>query len=158
MASYDRQFDIVRPSMDRLIRAPLEANDPQLLNPQSTSPVPLIPGELVQINSSYKYIRAVNATEPSFFCIEDRGDYGVQASRKMSAIMGGTFEADTIVFDTALTTIGVAVKWGSVNNSLSGSVARAGLVAQGGTGIILAYITRVAATNGGRLRVLQMFV
>lgn len=158
MASYDRKFEVVQPTLDRLVRKPLEASDPLLLNPLSTSPVALIQGELVQIDGTYKWIRATDAAKPSFFSIEDRGDYGVQASRKLSAIMGGgAFECDTIVYNTALVTVGAACQFGVVNNSLSGSVNRAGLVASAG-GIILGYITRPAATNGGLLRILQTLV
>jgi hypothetical protein len=156
MASYDRKFEVIQPSLDRLTRKPLEVADLSLLNP--TNPLSFIPGELVAIDGTYKYIRATVATAPSFFCIEDRGDYGVQASRKMSAIMGGgAFECDTIVYNTALVSVGAAVQLGVVNNSLSNSVNRSGLVASAG-GLVLGYITRPAATNGGLLRILQTLV
>ena len=160
MASYDRKFEVVRPSLDRLVRAPLEVSDTRLLDPTGASGavVPLIDGELVQLTTAYKWNRASSASIPSFFAIEDRGDSGVQASRKLSAIMGGgAFECDTIVYATALTTLGAAVQQGTVNNSLSGSLARSGLVASAG-GVIIGYVTRVAATNGGRLRILQTLV
>ncbi len=157
MASYDRKFAIVRPTLDRLNRHPLEVSDTRLLDPLNTAVVPLIDGELVQINADYKYARATTATVPSYFVIEDRGDYGVQASRKLSALMGPSFLADTIVYDTALTTLGAAVGLGSVNNALSGSVARAGLVAAA-SNLVIGYITRVAANNGGLLQIIQTLV
>jgi len=157
MASYDRKFEIVRPSLDRLNRHPLEVADTRLIDPSNTVVVPLIDGELVQNNSENKWLRATTAAAPSFFVIEDRGDYGVQASRKLSALMGPTFLADTIVYDTALTTLGAAVQLGTVNNSLSGSVARAGLVASAG-GLIVGYVMRLAAVNGGRLQFIQTMV
>lgn len=158
MASYDRKFEVVQPTLDRLVRKPLEVADVRLLDPTNTAVVPLIDGELVFMDSTYKWARASNAAHPSFFAIEDRGDTGVQASRKLSAIMGGgAFEADTIVYATALTTLGAAVQLGTVNNTLSGSVNRAGLVASAG-GLILGYVTKVAANNGSRLRILQTLV
>lgn len=158
MASFDRKFEVIQPTLDRLIRKPLEVSDLRLLDPTNTVVVPLIPGELVQLDSTYKWIRAAAAAQPSFFSVEDRGDYGVQASRKLSAIMGGgAFECDTIVYNTGLTTVGAAVQFGVVNNSLSGSVNRAGLVASAG-GLVLGYITRPAAVNGGLLRILQTLV
>jgi len=158
MASYDRKFEVVQPTLDRLIRKPLEASDVKLLDPTSTSPVALIQGELVQLDASYKWNRGSDATKPSFFTIEDRGDYGVQASRKLSAIMGGgAFECDTIVYNPAIVAVGAGVQQGTVNNSLSGSVNRSGLVASAG-GIIIGYVTRPAATNGGLLRILQTLV
>lgn len=158
MASYDRKFEVVQPTLDRLIRKPLEAADPKLLDPTSVAPVALIQGELVFMDATYKWIRATDANKPSFFSVEDRGDFGVQASRKLSAIMGGgAFECDTIVYNPAVVAVGAAVQLGVVNNSLSGSVNRSGLVASAG-GIILGYVTRPAATNGGLLRILQTLV
>jgi hypothetical protein len=158
MASYDRKFEIVQPTLDRLTRKPLEVADVRLLDPHNLAVVPLIDGELVQVNATYKWARAADAAAPSFFTLEDRGDTGVQASRKLSAIMGGgAFECDTIVYNTGLVTLGAAVQLGTVNNSLSGSVNRAGLVASAG-GLVLGYVMRTAATNGGRLRILQTLV
>lgn len=158
MASYDRKFEVIQPTLDRLVRKPLEVADLRLLDPTNVAVVPLIAGELVQLDSTYKWIRAATFTQPSFFSVEDRGDYGVQASRKLSAIMGGgAFECDTIVYNTGLTTVGAAVQGGVVNNSLSGGVNRAGLVASAG-GVVLGYVTRVAALNNGLLRILQTLV
>jgi len=158
MASYDRKFEVIQPTLDRLVRKPLEVADPRLLDPTNTAVVPFIPGELVQLDSLYKWVRASAAAAPSYFTISDRGDFGVQASRKLSAIMGGgAFECDTIVYNTALVAVGAALQLGTVNNSLSGSVNRAGLVASAG-GLVLGYITRPAATNGGLLRILQTLV
>lgn len=158
MASYDRQFEVIMPSLDRLVRKPLEVADSGLLDPTSTSPVALIDGELVQLNTAYKWARGSTTTTPSFFTIEDRGDYGVQAARKLSVIFLGGFEADTVVFDTALTTLGAPLMSGAVNNSLSGSVARRGLIAHTSTNVVLGYVTRVASTNGNKLRFLQVAV
>lgn len=158
MASYDRKFEVIQPTLDRLVRKTLEVDDLRLLDPNSSAVVPLIQGELMQLTATYKFARASNAAAPSFFSIEDRGDLGPQASRKLSVIMGGgAFECDTIVFNTGLTTIGAAVQMGTVNNALSGSLARSGLVASSG-GVILGFVTRTAALNGGLLRVLQTLV
>jgi|NOAtaT_6_FD_contig_71_168328_length_2369_multi_3_in_0_out_0_3 hypothetical protein len=158
MASFDRKFEIIQPTLDRLMRKPLEVADVGLLNPQGTSPVPLIDGEIVQVNSSYKWARGTDAAKPGFFVIEDRGDYGVQASRKLSAIIGPTFEADTVVFDNVgVVTLGQALMGGVVNNALSGSVARWGLVAHAGANIVLGYVMRLPASNGNRLRFIQTF-
>lgn len=160
MASYDRKFEVIQPTLDRLVRKTLEVEDLRLLDPTGGggAVVPLIQGELVQLTSVYKFARASSPTVPSFFSIEDRGDLGPQASRKLSVIMGGgAFEADTIVYNTGLTTLGAAVQMGTVNNALSGSLARAGLVASAG-GIVLGYVTRTASLNGGLLRILQTLV
>jgi hypothetical protein len=154
MSSFDRKFEIVLPTLDRLSRMPLEVNDLGLINPQGTSPVPLIDGELVFLSSTGKYIRATDPTVPSFFVIEDRGDYGVQASRKMSAVIGPHgFVANTLVFDpVTVTTLGQALMLGTVNNAAVGSVNRAGLVAQTGTNRRLGFVLRLPATNRNLLQ------
>lgn len=153
--SVDRKFSIVRPTLDRLVRMPLEVANTALLNPNSTSPLALVDGELVSIDTTGKWARATAATVPSFFCIDDRGDYGVQASRKLTAIVGGgAFIADTVIFDSTLTTLGTALKWGTVTVE---SLSRSGLVAQAGSGIILGYIMKVSAINGGKLQIVQTF-
>lgn len=158
MASYDRQFEVIMPSLDRLVRKPLEVADAGLLDPTGTSPVPLIDGELVQVNASYQWARGTTTTSPSHFTIEDRGDYGVQASKKLSAILAGGFEADTVVFDTAVTTLGAALMAGNVSNALSGSVTRRGLVAHTSTNVVIGYVMRPHASNNNKLRFLQVAV
>jgi hypothetical protein len=157
MASFDRKFEIILPTLDRLMRMPLEVSDLGLINPNGTSPVPLIDGELVFVDANFKWVRATDPTLPSFFIIEDRGDYGVQASRKMSAIVGPSFVADTIVFDTAIASLGQALDMGTVNNAAVGSVNRSGLVAHAGSNKILGYVMRLPASNGNRLRFIQTF-
>jgi hypothetical protein len=149
--SVDRKFEVLRPTLDRLVRASIEVGQLGLVNPVGVSPVPLVDGELLQMVGG-KWVRATDAALPAFFNLEDRGDVGVQATRKMSAIVGGgAFWINTPLFHASLTTEGVAVKLGSV--TIDGQ-ARAGLVAQGGTGLIVGYVMKPAALNGGRLQVL----
>ena len=155
MASYDRQFEVVAPDLSMLFRKPLEVADTGLLDPTSTSPVSLIDGEFVQINASYKWARASDLTQLSYVSIEDRGDFGVQASRKLSVLFIGGYEADTIVFDAGLTTLGAPVMHGNVT---IGGLTRRGLIAQTSTNLVIGYVTRTAATNGGRLRFHQTLV
>ena len=153
MASFDRKFEIILPTLDRLSRMPLEVADLGLINPQGTSPVPLIDGELVFVNSSFKWARATDAAKPSFFVIEDRGDYGVQASRKMSAVVGPTgFVANTIVFDTAIAALGQSPMLSTVNNAPVGSVNPASLVPPAGANRRLGFVLRLPATNKNLLQ------
>lgn len=153
--SVDRKFEILRPSMDRLSRLPLEVANLGLINPTSTSPLALVDGEVVQIDTAGKWARATDATKPSHVVIDERGDYGIQASRKLTAVVGGgNFIANTVIFNSGLTTLGTPVKFGSVTIE---TLARAGLVDQAGSGIILGYVMKVAAVNGGKLQVLWTF-
>ncbi len=146
----DRKFEILTPTWDKLTRITREIGSLGLLNPLGNTPVPLIDGELVQMIAG-KFVRGTDATKPSFFQLEDRGDLGPQASKKISVILGGVFIVNTVLFDPSLTTEGVAVKLGSVNID---TVARAGLVAHGGTGLIKGYVLKPANINQGKLQVL----
>ena len=156
MANYNSKFEVIRPSLDSLIRAALPVTDAGLLNPLGTSPVPLLPGEFVEDAAGGKYARADNtaSTKLAYAVIEDQGDYGVQASGKLSALRGGTYEADTYLFAAGLTTLGAPVEVGVVavdGNNHSGLIANT-------TGLVIGYVTKVAADNGGRLRFLQTLV
>ena len=156
MATFDRRFEVVRPSLDKLTRATLEVSDTRILDPNSTSPVALIDGEFLQEDATYKLIRATDAggslLRPSFATIEWRGDAGVQAGRKLATLMHGSYTADTAVFDTALTALGAKLQVGAVT---IGGLARCGLIAAT-TGFVIGYSTRVAGSNGGRLRFIQL--
>lgn len=153
--SVDRKFEILRPTLDKISRLPLEVANLGLISPNSTSPLALVDGELVQIDTAGKWARASDATKPSHVVIDERGDYGVQASRKLTAVVGGGhFIANTVIFNSGLTTIGTPVKYGSVTIE---TLARAGLVDQAGSGIILGYVMKVATANGGKLQVLWTF-
>lgn len=155
MASFDRQFEVVAPDLSMLFRKPLEVADTRLLDPTNTAVVPLIDGEFVQVNSAYKWARASSLTQLSYAAIEDRGDYGTQASRKLSVLFIGGYEADTIAFDAALTTLGAPLMHGDLT---IGGDTRRGLVAHTSTNLVIGYVTRVAANNGGRLRFQQTLV
>jgi hypothetical protein len=149
--SVDRKFEVLRPTLDRLVRASIEVGQLGLINPLGVAPVPLVDGELVQMVGG-KWVRATNDAQPSFFNLEDRGDAGIQATRHLAAIVGGgSFWINTVLFHAGLTTEGAPVKLGSV--TIEG-VARAGLVAHGGAGLILGYVMKPAQLNGGRLQVL----
>ena len=149
--SVDRKFEVLRPTLDRLVRASIEVGQLGLVNPIGVSPVPLVDGELLQMVGG-KWVRATNDALPAFFNLEDRGDLGPQATRKLAAIVGGgAFWINTVLFAPALTTEGVAVKLGSV--TIEG-IPRAALVPHAGTGLIVGYVMKPAVLNAGRLQVL----
>ncbi len=148
----DRKFEIIRPTLDRLVRASIEVGNLGLINPIGSVPVPLVDGELVQMIGG-KWVRASNPAQPSFFQLEDRGDAGIQATRKAAAVVGGgAFWIQTPLFDPALNAEGVPVMLGSV--TIEGA-ARAGLVAwSGAANIIIGYVMKPSAINKGLLQVL----
>lgn len=156
MASYDRKFQIIAPDLTRVFRRALPVSDPLLVNPSSTSPLAFIDGEFAAINTSYQLIRATDPTKLAYALIDDRGDGGPQgmSTHKLSICQIGGYEADTIVFDSGLTTLGAAVMIGNV--TLGGT--RTGLVAQTSTNLTIGYVTKLAASNGGLLRFQQVLV
>lgn len=153
---YGNKFEVVRPSLDALTRMVLPMADTALLDP--TNAIPLIAGEFLQINSQYQWMRAASPTALAFCNIEDQGDYGVQGAGKVTCLAGGTYEANTLVFDTALTTLGAPVMLGTVNNDLTGEVDRSGLIAHTGTNLVIGFVSRVASNNGNKLRFFQNLV
>ncbi len=149
--SIDRKFEVLRPTLDRLVRASIEIGQLGLVNPLGVSPLPLVDGELLQMVGG-KWVRATNPALPAFFNLEDRGDVQTQASRTMSAIVGGgACWFNTPIFPASLTTEGAPVKLGTV--TIEG-VQRAGLVAGGGAYLVIGYVMKPAQANGGRIQVL----
>ena len=162
MASYDRKFEVIAPTLDRLIRLPLEVETAGLLNPQGTNPVPLIDGEFVSMGVTGKYVRSADVHIPCWPSIEDRGDYGVQASRKLSALIGPVgYIANTIVFTpNANLVLGATLQLDTaVNDATTGSVNRAGLKLwdAGAAHIRLGYIIKVPALNRNLIQYFSTF-
>lgn len=159
MSINDRKFEVVFPtSWDRLMRPAMDVADKDLLNPQVASPkVPLMDGEFMTENSEYKLVRATDFTPtiPAYAWLEWRGDLGVQAAAKGAILKGGTYEADTIMFDPAGLALHSPLMVGAVT---VGGLVRSGLVLRTGANFIIGYVTKLAATNGGRTRFLQTAV
>lgn len=159
MSTNDRKFEVVFPtSWDRLMRPSMDVADKDLLNPQVASPkVPLMDGEFVTENSEYKLVRATDYSPvvPAYAWLEWRGDLGVQAAGKAAILKGGTYEADTIVFDGTSLALHSALMVGACT---VGGLTRSGLVLRTGANLIIGYVTKLAATNGGRMRFIQTAV
>ncbi len=152
----DKRFEIVSPTdWTRLARPSMEVADKDLLNPNVSGKVPLMDGEFLAENSEYKLIRAVTQTAPAYALIEWRGAYETQAAGKVAVLRGGTYEADTIVYDSTSLVLHSALMHGTVT---VGGLARCGLLLRTGSNIILGYVTKLPAINGGRLRFLQTAV
>lgn len=157
MSYYNKSFEVIAPSLDNLQRRALPVSNVGFVTPGTASPNhPLIAGEFVADVAGGKYARATDATKLFYPVIEDYGDFGVQASKKISAIRFGSFEADTTVFDPAVVTLGAALTIGTVS---IGGVNRAALVAYPGSPageLVAGYVTKIAADNGGRLRFIRI--
>lgn len=157
MSTNDRRFEVVYPtSWDRLMRPAMEVADKDILNPQVASPkVPLMDGEFMTENSEYKLIRATDTTAPAYAWLEWKGDMGVQGSGRGAILKGGTYEADTIMFLGTSLVLHSPLMVGSVTVD---GLTHSGLILRTGSNLILGYVTRLSANNGGRLRFLQTAV
>lgn len=152
----DKRFEIKSPTdWTKIARPAMEVADKDLLNPNVSGKVPLMDGEFLAENSEYKLIRAVTQTAPAYALIEWKGAYETQASGKVAVLRGGSYEADTIVYDSTSLALHSALMHGSV--TVAGQT-RCGLLLRTGSNLILGYVTKLPAINGGLLRFIQTAV
>jgi hypothetical protein len=151
---------------------PVQRRDFPLADPTLAQPLnslALIDGEWLTLNTSYQLLRASAvgtvgqaATVLSFPLWAERGRYDVQAiaGGKMPILWRGDWEFDTRVFDAAaisgsgaiISTILQPLKVATIT---IGNRNYCGLVGHGGaadTSPIRGYVTRLPASNGGKLR------
>lgn len=136
---------------------------------QPLNAIALVDGEWMVINNSYKIQRASNvavvgdpATQTSYVLFAERGRYDVQALAvtKMPIVFMGFYEADSRIFDAAavvgagaaITAAGQPLKVATIT---IGTRNYSGLVGHGGAADsdpIVGRVTRLPASNGGKLR------
>lgn len=144
-------FDLVT-ELQGLLRRDFPLADPTLINPNNANP--LMDGEFLSLDSSYKLVRAADGAF-GFALFMERGRFDVQAIKKTTILFGGTYEADTRVFTSAGLTQG-----GKLQISASVTVdtlTKSGL-ANYSSGESVGFVTRLPANNGGRLRFMQTLV
>ena len=141
--------------------------DPTLVNPINA--LALVDGEWLTLNSSYQLLRASTvgaignvATALSFPLFAERGRYDTQgiAGTKMPVLFLGSYEFDTRVFDASVAVGGGALITAVLQPLKVATVGiggrnYSGLVGHGGaadTSPIRGYVTRLPASNGGKLR------
>ena len=131
-------------------RRPFELTDPAVLNPNSVSPVPLVMGEFLILDTAYKMLRdTVNpAIVPSFAFFAEQGRYETQAIQKGPFLFMGSYEADTKIMDASSLVVGSELQ---VNDVTVATITRRGLNLQT-SGFIIGHVTRLPANNGGFLR------
>jgi len=142
--------------------------DGSLVNPLNA--VALVDGEWMTTDASDKAVRASAvgtpgnpATVMSFVLFAERGrtDIQARAERGVPLIMFGEWEADTRIFDATVVIAGgaaITFQWQPVKVATItiGSRNYSGLVGHGGaadTAPIAAYVSKLPAANGGKLRV-----
>lgn len=155
---------------------PVQRRDFPLADPTLAQPlnaVALVDGEWMAINTSYQLARAADiatlgtagaggrATVRSFPLWAERGRYDVQAiaGTKMPILFRGEYEFDTRIFDAAavvsgglaITTVMQPLKVATI---AIGGRNYCGLVGSqtSDTAPVVGYVTRLPASNGGKLR------
>jgi hypothetical protein len=148
-----QNFELVS-ELQALLRRDFPVANPALINPTNANP--LMDGEFLSLDSSYKLIRAADGSL-GFALFMEKGRFDVQAmsGKKTMVLFGGTYEADTRVFTAAsLTLLGQLQISASVTVD---TLTKSGL-ANYSSGEVVGYVTRLPANNGGRLRFLQTLV
>jgi len=141
-------FELVTDVQD-LIRRDFTVADPTIINPTNSNP--LLDGEWVALNTSYQLVRAGTGVL-GFAVFAERGRFDVQAIGKTTVLFAKPYEADTRIFTAAGLALGAPLKISAaVTYDLQ---TRSGLVAHD-TGVIIGYVTRLPANNGGKLRFLK---
>ena len=148
-------------------RKDLPLADPSLADPLNA--VALVDGEWLTLDGSYKWVRASvigTGGDPallrSFLCFNERGrsDRMGMADRKTTGLFRGEYEGDTRVYDAAATIVnGAPISFVmqplKVATITIGARKFTGLVGHGGSGDahpVVGYVTRLPASNGGKLR------
>lgn len=141
--------------------------DATLANPHNA--IALVDGEYMVLDNNYKLVRATDITTPGnratqhsypLFAERGRTDVRAQADVKMPIVFMGDFESDTRIFDAAaalgsgaaITFAGQPLKVATIT---LGGRNYTGLVGHGGsadTDPIVGRVTRLPASNGGKLR------
>ena len=124
------------------------------INP--TNPACIIDGEFVSLTLDYQIARSA-AGVLGFAVFAEKGRFDVQAIGKLTVLMYKPYEADTRVFVPGGTLalgqpLSIAA---SVDIHDGAGAVRTGLAGASGDQIVLGYVTRMPATNGGRLRFLK---
>lgn len=147
-------FELIT-ELQALLRRDFYVADPTLVDPTNANP--LMDGEFLSLDTSYKLIRAATGGF-GFALFMERGRMDVQAIKKTTVLFGNTYEADTRVFTAAGLALGGRVMISSAV-SLDG-VTKSGLIAHDADAAkeIVGRVTRLPANNGGLLRFIQTLV
>jgi len=157
------QFFKLVTEFQTLTRRSFVQADPDILKP--TNVRPLIDGEWLEIDSSYKMARGGDnvvtvagtpddekLVSPSFVYFAERGRYETQAIQKGPMIFAGGYEADTKVMDGDGLAVGDPLSVWDIDAMGDGVVRRGLAKASGATAYIIGYATRLPADNNGFLR------
>jgi hypothetical protein len=138
--------------LQHVIRRDFYLATPAMADPTYTNP--LMDGEFVNLDTAYKLIRGVNGSM-GWAVFSDIGVFDAQAIKKKTVLFGQTYEADTRVFTSTSLALGGKLEIGS--SVTVDTKTKSGLVVWG-SGVVIGYVTRMPANNGGLLRFIQTLV
>lgn len=151
-------------------RKDLPLADMSLADPNNA--VCLVDGEWLTLDTNYRWVRAAAiaavgtaAAVRSFLCFNERGrsDRMGMADKKTTALFSGSYEGDTRVYDAAaavgnngaaITTVMQPLKVATITIGTRNFVGLVGCTSAT-TDPIVGYVTRLPASNGGKLRFLS---
>ncbi len=145
-------------------RRDFELADKTLAAPDNA--LALVDGEWCTLDTNYKLIRACDVTNTSakaavksfpVFTQKGSSDRAGMSMKKTDVIFRGEYEFDTRVYDAAAGTAPIAtpLQGLKVATIVIGSRNFVGLIGHGGSGDtdpVVGYVTRLPASNGGKLR------
>ena len=115
----------------------------------------LVDGEWLELNSSYQLTRGTGeGANPAVYPLfVERGRYDTQAISKVTVLMLGMYEAETIIADTTSMVVGSAI---TVNDVTIGGVSRRAVKLKSGSSAVsvVGFVTKTytGAGAGGRVR------
>jgi hypothetical protein len=152
MSAFRNKFAVIAPGLSGLTRRAAPAVDADaLIKAPATA---LMDGEFVQYDGSGNFKRADTLTGVAYHVISDYGDSGLQASRKIDAIVVGSYVCNTLIFDpTGLALNAPLMLSLAVDISDGYGAIRAGVILHDAvvTKIIVGFVTKLPANNGGLL-------
>lgn len=136
-----------------VFRKDLAMADRTLLQPTNANP--LLDGEFVQYDASYRAIRADGSTL-AWPVFAEQGRYDTQAIGKVPVLYMGAFEADSRIFG-GTPALGARLMLDDTIAIPAGNPKSALVTHGGGTELTMGFVTRTAATNGGKLRFMRTY-
>jgi hypothetical protein len=140
---------------------------PSLADPLNA--VVLVDGEWMALNSSYQIVRATDVTTPGaeatarsypLWAERGRSDVLAQGNRKMPVLWMGHWEFNTRIFDaaaavgtgSAITAVDQPLKVATITIGGRNYTGLVGSDTNDPGAIVVGYVTRLPANNGGKLR------
>jgi hypothetical protein len=141
-------FELIT-ELQTLTRRDFALADSALLAPVGSNP--LVDGEFLEIDGSYKLIRGSAAEGTSMLVYPvhtERGRYDTQAIGKVNVLMLGQYEAETYVIDPTSLTLGAALTINTLGAPAGAFQNKRGLALKTGANVVVVgYVSRLYTTE-----------